>query len=327
MWYAARSTGAVFPAKVVETMYDRHCLLVQLYDTSGSSLAHKEVAFSDAAVRLSQRHCLLQHEQRLVEPLQTVELWVGCSVWYRPRSLGMPEYPGVVLDIDYIRRCLIIELQGVAAQAREVPFEEVWQRVHFRIEDQAELVPLLEPLVAAPAPAPAPQAPLRAPSPTPPPVPRWPLPPPSAGVPQSVREEPQVQTARRRAERGSPVAVSRELMADALRELSAAMSGSAPPQPVVQLDVQPQEPRRTVDLVSCLESVRSCISCPITQALLVDARMCPQCGNSFSKQSIEEWLARRTSCPLCRAPLVSSQLLPNLQLQQVAEGLRAVLED
>eukprot|EP01090_Pellita_catalonica_P020826 TRINITY_DN7626_c0_g1_i1.p1 TRINITY_DN7626_c0_g1~~TRINITY_DN7626_c0_g1_i1.p1 ORF type:complete len:639 (+),score=158.78 TRINITY_DN7626_c0_g1_i1:2057-3973(+) len=53
---------------------------------------------------------------------------------------------------------------------------------------------------------------------------------------------------------------------------------------------------------------------PISFELMEEAVMTP-CGHSFSKGTLEDWLAKHASCPLCNAQLNPTAVLPNYKLR------------
>ncbi|KYQ92319.1 hypothetical protein DLAC_06282 [Tieghemostelium lacteum] len=54
---------------------------------------------------------------------------------------------------------------------------------------------------------------------------------------------------------------------------------------------------------------------PISLDLIEDAVISSGCGHSFSQDTIESWLTKKQTCPLCHSPLSLSDLTPNYTLR------------
>jgi len=72
-----------------------------------------------------------------------------------------------------------------------------------------------------------------------------------------------------------------------------------------------------------MEDERATFEDPITLDLMEDAVMAP-CGHSFSKDSIEQWLAPQGQdfCPLCKQRFASKELRPNYALRDAIERFK-----
>jgi ribosomal protein S18 acetylase RimI-like enzyme len=59
---------------------------------------------------------------------------------------------------------------------------------------------------------------------------------------------------------------------------------------------------------------------PVTLEVMVNAMSLP-CGHSFSQKTIDEWLASKSTCPLCNAATTRESLRPNFAIRGVIESL------
>lgn len=59
------------------------------------------------------------------------------------------------------------------------------------------------------------------------------------------------------------------------------------------------------------------MTCPITNCIMVDPVIVIDCGHTFERKPIEEWVGKNKNCPLCKAPTDIKSLKPNFQLRQV----------
>lgn len=66
--------------------------------------------------------------------------------------------------------------------------------------------------------------------------------------------------------------------------------------------------------------------CPITQCMLIlnielmnEPMTISQCGHTFQKKTLCEYLAKKSECPLCRVVTNSGSLVPNYQLKNVID--------
>jgi len=53
---------------------------------------------------------------------------------------------------------------------------------------------------------------------------------------------------------------------------------------------------------------------PISFEPIIDA-VITLCGHSFSQSTLDDWLQKQSTCPLCNAPLQASNVVPNLALR------------
>ena len=49
----------------------------------------------------------------------------------------------------------------------------------------------------------------------------------------------------------------------------------------------------------------------------------PECGHSFEKKAIADWLKKYPTCPMCRKGTNPDHLVPNYQLKNVIEQYKA----
>lgn len=57
--------------------------------------------------------------------------------------------------------------------------------------------------------------------------------------------------------------------------------------------------------------------CPISKEFMRDPYILTNCGHSFEKKNIYQWLQRKGVCPLCNRKAEVSDLIPNFQLKNV----------
>eukprot|EP01102_Stenamoeba_stenopodia_P014042 TRINITY_DN4631_c0_g1_i3.p1 TRINITY_DN4631_c0_g1~~TRINITY_DN4631_c0_g1_i3.p1 ORF type:complete len:268 (-),score=33.49 TRINITY_DN4631_c0_g1_i3:45-848(-) len=57
---------------------------------------------------------------------------------------------------------------------------------------------------------------------------------------------------------------------------------------------------------------------PITFEVMENAVITP-CGHSFSQYSVEDWLEKHKTCPLCNSPLAKADVVPNFSLREAIQ--------
>ena len=79
----------------------------------------------------------------------------------------------------------------------------------------------------------------------------------------------------------------------------------------------PTEPGTTHELAVPAEQLVDVLSCPICLELLKDPLIAACCQNNFCRQCLKNTLLRNPVCPLCRAPLVLENTLPNRAIRNL----------
>lgn len=59
--------------------------------------------------------------------------------------------------------------------------------------------------------------------------------------------------------------------------------------------------------------------CPITNTVMKHPSIVIECGHTFEKGPIEEWVRNKQRCPLCSTETQTSSLRPNYQLEQIID--------
>eukprot|EP00964_Phaeocystis_antarctica_P013303 scaffold7277_cov62-Phaeocystis_antarctica.AAC.2 len=83
------------------------------------------------------------------------------------------------------------------------------------------------------------------------------------------------------------------------------------------LPAPPKEPGTAHELVVPAEQLVDALSCPICLELLRDPLIAACCQNNFCRQCLKSTLLSNPICPLCRAPLVLENTLPNRAIRNL----------
>ena len=59
--------------------------------------------------------------------------------------------------------------------------------------------------------------------------------------------------------------------------------------------------------------------CPISGTIMRDPCIVANCGHSFGRTAIYEWIAKSQICPVCKIPTKQSDILPNYSLKKIIE--------
>ena len=88
-----------------------------------------------------------------------------------------------------------------------------------------------------------------------------------------------------------------------------------PPTPPTEPETAPPA---TVDVLSCSATqLADALSCPICLELLKDPLIAACCQNNFCRQCLKSTLLSNPQCPLCRAPLLLENTLPNRAIRNL----------
>ncbi|GAM19059.1 hypothetical protein SAMD00019534_022340 [Acytostelium subglobosum LB1] len=98
----------------------------------------------------------------------------------------------------------------------------------------------------------------------------------------------------------------------------------APPLQQEQVQQQPLDDQsnnnNNNNNVESREQIEKLIIDPITMDIMSNAVIAP-CGHSFDEGSITGWLARQSTCPLCKKTLLLKDLAPNYSLRELINHL------
>ena len=78
-----------------------------------------------------------------------------------------------------------------------------------------------------------------------------------------------------------------------------------------------EKPRAAQLVVPAAHELEDALSCPICLGLLLDPLIAACCQNNFCRQCLQSSLRSKPECPLCRAPLVLENTLPNRALRNL----------
>ncbi|EGG23912.1 hypothetical protein DFA_06050 [Cavenderia fasciculata] len=76
-------------------------------------------------------------------------------------------------------------------------------------------------------------------------------------------------------------------------------------------------------IVDQAEHLNNILIDPISLSTIEDPVL-TTCGHSFSRETIEDWLSKKQTCPLCHKTISKDQLTPNYSLKEIIDHLAAI---
>mmetsp|Transcript_3265 Transcript_3265/g.15467 ORF Transcript_3265/g.15467 Transcript_3265/m.15467 type:complete len:107 (-) Transcript_3265:1634-1954(-) len=75
------------------------------------------------------------------------------------------------------------------------------------------------------------------------------------------------------------------------------------------------------------EILQDLFQCVICFDGVVEPKLCTACGTCFCRACVEKWLEQKSSCPLCRAPVVLQNLGSGRLIEEATQKLKRLLSE